>query len=142
MLYSKVLAQQPLLGHHIVPDPHPRELRHRDPGVRAIGVVGRGREAAADLVHANYEIFLGVQRVIRADVEVAPPLVRARVPGRDQDCVVFSLVELAERRRRQVAVRDGAALFEVEPSDADQGVFAVVLVCVERVLDSHFASPG
>jgi hypothetical protein len=127
-LDAEVLAQQPLLGHHVVTDAHLREPGHRDPGVRAVGVVRRGRQAAAYLVDRDDKVALGVERVPGPYVRVAPDLVGARVPRHDQDRIVFGLVKLAPSRHRQLTIRDSAALFEVEPSDADQVVLAVVLV--------------
>ena len=49
------------------------------PGVGAIGVVRRDGQVAADLVDGDDEVPVRVQGVLRADVDVPPDLVRARV---------------------------------------------------------------
>jgi hypothetical protein len=102
---------------------------------RVLAAAPAGGQAAADLVDRDDEVALGVERVLGSDVGGAPNLVRPRVPGRDQDRVVAGRVELAPRCHRQPAVRDVAALLEVERSDADQLIAAVVLGGVERVGD-------
>ena len=91
----EVLAQQPFLGHHVVADPHPWEVAHGQQPVLPVGVVRGDRQPVADLVDGDDEVLVGIQRVVRADVGVAPDLVRSGVPGGDEDSVVAGLVELA-----------------------------------------------
>ena len=95
LLDAEVLAQQPFLRHHVVADPHLAGTATWRARRSAVGVVRRDGQPVADLVDRDDEVPLRVQRVLRADVDVAPDLVGARVPGGDQDGVVAGLVQLA-----------------------------------------------
>lgn len=141
-LDAEVLAEQPFLRNHVVADPDPGELRHGQPGVGAVRVVRRDRQAAADLVDRHDKVPLGVQRVLRANVDIPPNLVRARVPGSDQDGVVPGLVQLAPGGDGELAVRDGTAFLQVELPDAEQVVITMELVGVERAGDTHAGAPA
>lgn len=73
-LDAKALAQEPLLGANVVADAHAGELGSRE---RTGGVVRRGGEAFAKLVHDHYEVLVRVQRVLGPDVGLREDSVRA-----------------------------------------------------------------
>ena len=71
-------------------------------------------EVAAYLGGDHYEVLLRIERVLRADANVRPDLVRPRIPRRNEDCISRRRTQLVERRARELPTWQGVALLEGE----------------------------
>ncbi len=80
-------------------------------GVR---VMRRRGKPVPDLVDDNDEIAIRIEGAAPTDIDLLHDLRCARVPGRDQDRVVFPFIERAERRVGKLAAAERATVFQLE----------------------------
>ncbi len=81
---------------------------------RRLGVVRRAGEPVADLVDENDEIFVGVERAARTEIDKFQDLAAARIPSRKKDRIVLLRRELAESGIGELEISDLAALFKLK----------------------------
>src|SRR5437868_4080534 len=94
-----------------------REVPH--PG-RCRRVVWRSGKTAANLIHGNDEIFVGIERVTLADIHLLDDLVGAGVPSGNENGVILGGIKRAVSSVGECAIANGAALFQIEITDVVQ----------------------
>jgi hypothetical protein len=109
-----------------------REISHAG---RRRGVVRRGRTTVANLIDDDDEILVRIERPALANVNLFDDLVRAGVPGRNENGVVFGGIERAESRIVERAAADGTAFLQLEITDVLQLIRPVDFLRVVAVID-------